>query len=34
MAAHDGRIEFEPRDGGGTTFTLSFPQAAPEATVR
>jgi signal transduction histidine kinase len=34
MAAHDGRIEFEPRDGGGTTFTLSFPQAAPDATVR
>ncbi len=28
MAAHEGRIEFRPRDGGGTRFTLSFPQAA------
>jgi signal transduction histidine kinase len=34
MAAHEGRIEFEAREGGGTTFTLSFPQAAPGATVR
>jgi signal transduction histidine kinase len=34
MAAHEGRIEFEARDGGGTTFTLSFPQAAPGATIR
>jgi two-component system sensor histidine kinase KdpD len=31
MAAHEGRIEFESREGGGTTFTLSFPQAAPGA---
>lgn len=28
MAAHDGRIELAPRPGGGTTFTLVFPQAA------
>ncbi|HEX5948282.1 MAG TPA: ATP-binding protein, partial [Actinomycetota bacterium] len=34
MAAHDGRIEFEAREGGGTTFTLSFPQAGPGAPVR
>jgi two-component system, OmpR family, sensor kinase len=27
MAAHEGRIEFQARPGGGTTFTLSFPQA-------
>jgi signal transduction histidine kinase len=34
MTAHEGRIEFESRDGGGTMFTLSFPQAAPGARVR
>jgi signal transduction histidine kinase len=34
MTAHEGRIEFEAREGGGTRFTLSFPQAAPGATVR
>jgi signal transduction histidine kinase len=34
MAAHEGRIEFEAREGGGTMFTLSFPQAAPGDTVR
>lgn len=31
MAALEGKIEFESRKGGGTTFTLSFPQAAPGA---
>ena len=34
MATLEGRVEFEAREGGGTTFTLSFPQAAPGATVR
>ncbi|MGH2545268.1 MAG: ATP-binding response regulator [Actinomycetota bacterium] len=34
MAAHEGRIEFESLEGGGTMFTLSFPQAAPGDTVR
>lgn len=27
MHAHGGRIDFEPRPGGGTVFTLSFPAA-------
>jgi signal transduction histidine kinase len=34
MATLEGRVEFEAREDGGTTFTLSFPQAAPGATVR
>jgi signal transduction histidine kinase len=34
MVALEGRIEFESREGGGTMFTLSFPQAAPGARVR
>jgi K+-sensing histidine kinase KdpD len=34
MAAHEGRIQFQAREGGGTTFTLAFPQAAPGDTVR
>ena len=34
MAAHEGRIEFRAREGGGTTFTLAFPQAARGDTVR
>jgi signal transduction histidine kinase len=34
MAAHEGRIEFRAREGGGTTFTLAFPQAARGETVR
>lgn len=34
MAAHEGRIQFRAREGGGTTFTLAFPQAAPGDTVR
>jgi signal transduction histidine kinase len=34
MAAHEGRIEFRAREGGGTTFTLAFPQAAAGETVR
>jgi signal transduction histidine kinase len=34
MAAHEGRIEFRAREGGGTTFTLAFPQAAGGGTVR
>jgi signal transduction histidine kinase len=28
MAAHDGRIEYVPREGGGSVFTLVFPAAA------
>jgi signal transduction histidine kinase len=28
MAAHDGRIEYAPREGGGSVFTLVFPAAA------
>jgi signal transduction histidine kinase len=27
MAAHEGRIEMAPRQAGGTTFVLAFPQA-------
>jgi signal transduction histidine kinase len=27
MAAHDGRIEFDARQGSGTVFTLAFPRA-------
>ena len=34
MAAHEGRIEFTQREGGGTTFVLAFPQAAPASTIR
>jgi signal transduction histidine kinase len=34
MVALEGRIELESREGGGTMFTLSFPQAAPGAKVR
>lgn len=29
MAAHEGRVEFDARQGGGTIFTLAFPQAVP-----
>lgn len=32
LSAHRGRIAFEPRPGGGTTFTLSF-RAAPGSTA-
>jgi signal transduction histidine kinase len=28
MAAHGGRIEYQPQDGGGSVFTLVFPAAA------
>ena len=28
MSAHDGRIEYAPRQGGGSVFTLVFPAAA------
>ncbi|MGH2767176.1 MAG: sensor histidine kinase, partial [Actinomycetota bacterium] len=27
MAAHEGRVEFDARQGGGTIFTLAFPRA-------
>jgi signal transduction histidine kinase len=26
MQAHHGRIEFAPREGGGSTFVLAFPK--------
>jgi signal transduction histidine kinase len=28
MAAHGGRVEYVPRDGGGSVFTLAFPAVA------